>query len=744
MENFSERQIVLDESKDNEIAADFIVVESEVEFLQRDKDDSATRLWVRGNACELARSVYRVRKSPRTVKLIELASPRHKLRELLGAEADKISQNLLAQISAILKNEKIANVGQLLSRLTNSDFWTKPLSLEHAAQWLTSEFDSELSNLIELQRQIWQRDADAKLQDVYAGDEKARARMLERWLTNQKTEAALGEFPLLLTGDYAQILADEAGRRLRRTNGAAALKFPRSTVNKTIYARAALDYFEHHADKLNAETIAHLSPLLTAQERASLENLLPLAGIAPLDSNVDVDAALQWATQKYLPFRAKQINDGAIEQTTVDRLAAGFVDWLLIKYPFLTGADRAASPLNIRTSYTVKELAKERWVLWVVVDGLNYLNHQTLVKLLGEKDAGLRVEQDHVLLGVLPSITERAKYAMTSGKFPQENNSNDWYIKNVFQNNFPTGVYAKTNAIELLKEGLKTEAPTVCYWNYSEIDDCFHEQSDAIVAQIKVDNLLRGLADLINRLIKTSPRMNQIAVVISTDHGQMLGRCDKLNVALDDFDAHGRTVAGDLVAPNSKTAAAFVKSADETMAYLDPTSFRLSEPTTVALGSTYFVDWGNSSKPTIGVHGGLFPEETVVGLSVLVRQPQRKALTATIRGSGETGKPGSIAIEVDNPNRAWVNPVSIEIEGLTVADQSELLQARIAPQQHVSFQIEIAQFPAAQTNEEFAANGVLRYEFEDGAPEEIRVSGTIICKTLYQSKNPSLRDRFKR
>lgn len=734
-----ERQVFLDESKENIPSDGFTVVETEIEFLQA---DGAERLWVRGEQlCEYARAVYQAR----NLKVSEAVSPRVRLRGLLGASADHVSSSLLIRLLEILDREQPQSAAELLFHLTHDEFWIQPVSPEHAARFLTIDFDVEIVELAEAQRQIWlSANQERKLADIYASEFERREKILLNWLFDKPMRKRLGEFPLHLSDRHAEVLDDEIGRRLRASNGAAISEFPQKTPNKKIYAKAAIEHFSHNRTQLTSDAIVQISSLLSSVERARLERLLDQNTVAPLDVKADFQTALQWATEKYLPFLAVQEESGNCAEGDV--FAQSFAEWTLENYPRLTNLDRETSPINLRTFYTVRRLIEQNyWVLWTVVDGLSFTNHQKLLQLIGEKSAHLRVAENSPQFAVLPTITEKAKFGLTTGKFPQENVRREWSQRKNFQANFPDGVYTGDTGTAKLAEGLKRETPTVCYWNYMAVDECYHEQTDSMFLKYAVDTELRGLADKINHLVSIAKDINRVAVVVCSDHGQMITNCRKLDVDLTDKHAHGRTVLHMGGQTFSFANSAYAKTNNGETVDLNPTSFRLSEPVTVALGSTYFVDMRASEKVgAIGVHGGLYPEEVVVGLAVLMRQPSYKSLTATAHGTGETGKAGTLSLKIDNPNLVMINPLMIEVENLEVGNQGELLLGKVAAHQTMNFEIPISKFPAANDGEEFGINGILRYEFEDGMQEECPITGKLVCKSLYTAKNPSLLNRFKK
>lgn len=732
----SELQIIFDESMENPPLDGYKIVETEIEFLQSDGEKP---LWVRGQVCNFARGVYQARK----VKFQELDSPRLRLRSLIGDVADRINSALLNLSSKILEREKPQDLAELLFYLTGDDFWTSPASITHAARFLTIDFDNELIDLAESQKQIWlAENRKSKLKQIYEVSFSEREEFLHYWLFDERMRRDLGEFPLSLSEKRAESLYDEIGRQLRASEGAIISEFPKRTPNKETYAKAAVGYFSQHTTRLSVSLLAEISPLLSSTERSKLEKLLPLAELAPLEVTADFQTALNWAAEKYLPFcadRAEHLNSAE-----TDDLAASFSEWILKNYPKLTNFDRDTSPINLRTFYTVKKLLEQGyWVLWAVVDGLNYINHQELLRILGEKSANLRVAENSPVFAVLPTITEKAKYGLTSGNFPSENIKRDFDPKRNFFAKFPGGIYAGNSEEDKLLDGLKREKPTVCYWNYTEIDYCFHQRKTVNFIENKINSLLYGLAENINQLVSMARDINRVAVMICSDHGQMTTQCRKLDFDLDGRNAHGRTALDKpetIFAANSD----FIKADNGETVYLNPTSFRLSEPTTIALGSTYFVDLKASEKHgAIGVHGGLFPEEAVVGLAVLMREPKHKKLSVTVMGAGEAGRNGNVVLSIDNPNQATVGRLLLTINNLKTGGQDVLFSAKIGAQDKADFEIEIEKFPEPTLGEEFQISGVLRYEFDDGAPQECEVTGKLICKSLYNPKNPSL-NRFKK
>lgn len=731
-----DKKVILDLSGENPPLEDFLIVTSEVGFLQ---NDGRTNLWVTGQACNYARAVY----ESRNVSIVELDSPRSALRGIAGPVTDELDLVVLKRSLQILESEKPKTLAELIFHLTTDDFWILPPSQSHAAKLLVLDLEDELIGFGRVQLNLWRETiTDPNLGRIYQSDFDEHESVLRDWLFNKRIRKELGEYPEILNGKYAELLRMELGQQLRSSKGSAISEFPKSTPNKKVYGKAIVEYFSHNPSALSADSIAVVSSLLSSNERAVLEGLLPQSDITPLSKLTDVDQALLWVTDKYLPFRAAQAETNECHES--DQMALSFAEWMLENYPALTSIERDESPLNIRTFYTVERLSRQYWVLWVVVDGLSFMNHKHLVQLISSKSSNLRAAEDLCLLSILPTITEKAKYGLTTGKFPQENSSSDWNTKNNFYSAFPNGVYAGNSGMAELADGLKREIPTVCYWNYTKIDKCHHDYTQLSFLKHEIDSQLHTLANHINHIVSTAYDINRVAVVVCTDHGQLTARCNKLDVGVGDCDAQGRT----LLYKNQKPVisdAAFVKSVDGEMVDLNPKSFRLSEPTTVALKSTYFVDLkGNEFVEAIGVHGGLYPEEVVVGMTVLTRQPSYQTISATITGDGESGRSGLVRLSIDNPNSLTVNPLSITVEALNIEEQGELLLAKVGSHTTLEVDLPIDQFPQPTAGDDFPIRGTMNFEFGDGTQETCAVSGSLNCKSMYKAKNPSLLDRFKK
>lgn len=734
--------IVLDPSGENSIGEGFTVVETELDFLRL--DGKQKRLWVRGqHLCNWVRDLYRVRGLKD--KIDDKLSPRNRLRSFIGERVNEVNTKIVQLAVAWLDKEPNLKLNELLSRLAEDNFWLEPPSLVQAAKWLMAEFDETLTPFIEIQKQIWKRDCSLEsFQYLYDVEIVERKHILEQWLFSDEFEK-LGLFPIQVEGRAVKLLKDGWGRLLRETTGAAIEQLSTKNPNAKFIAQAAYEYFYHQVKSSSSERLARINPFLSPLERSHLETQLPKACPQPIASDLTVEVALDWAVNQYLPYREWQVRVAENEEEDAEKLGNSFADWLLENYPKLTAGSRDSSYLNVRGRSVVEELAKQHPVFWVVLDGLNYLNHQRLLRLLAKTESALGIEQDTTLLAVLPTVTKQAKYALTTGHFPSENDKDEWDIKKVFRANFPKGEYAGKTQIDRLHKALSDSKISVCYWNMTAVDDCYHEQTDPNAALRNVVGELEILAGHISALVMASPVRDRLAVVISTDHGQMIGHCIKSAFSGEAYHPHGRTAYGSLLKNSDIENRAFIKISDGAAVELNPILFKLDVPTTLALGRFYFGGWSVDSQGRAwGVHGGLFPEEVVVGFSVLSRKPVRRSISAKLEGKGETGKQAKIILKIDNPNPASIKVIFLTINELEDYKNGMTILKSVHSVSTTEIELSVQKFPAPNNNDSLSITGNLLYEFEDGQSHECTVSGNLICKQMYSGQRPSLRDRFNK
>jgi hypothetical protein len=120
-----------------------------------------------------------------------------------------------------------------------------------------------------------------------------------------------------------------------------------------------------------------------------------------------------------------------------------------------------------------------------------------------------------------------------------------------------------------------------------------------------------------------------------------------------------------------------------------------------------------SNKKIIGSHGGLFPEEVVVGVSVLRKSIQRLPVLVFCLGESKPRQAGELEITIDNPNSVPLTNLCLYIQEFPAFQQGKLLEQEIPAYQRCSFQIIIPEVPELPQNQknDLLLSGELTFRF---------------------------------
>ena len=83
----------------------------------------------------------------------------------------------------------------------------------------------------------------------------------------------------------------------------------------------------------------------------------------------------------------------------------------------------------------------------------------------------------------------------------------------------------------------------------------------------------------------------------------------------------------------------------------------------------------------LGCHGGLFPEEVVIGFSILKTTLKRSPVIVTCRGEGRANQSGKLEITINNFNSVSLTNLSLYIKEIPSLNTGKILEKTIAPQQ---------------------------------------------------------------
>ena len=159
-----------------------------------------------------------------------------------------------------------------------------------------------------------------------------------------------------------------------------------------------------------------------------------------------------------------------------------------------------------------------------------------------------------------------------------------------------------------------------------------------------------------------------------------MGMSDKITHCPPELEPKGRMAIG--------------KTDDPRFVVLERDRYGLPHDISVVRDSACFGAFSyTANEQIIGSHGGLFPEEVVVGVSVLRKSVQRVGVLISCSGEGRAGQPGELAIVIDNPNSVELTNLHLCIKKLPPFNVATPLERKIPANSKVSFKVIIPNWP---------------------------------------------------
>ena len=625
-----EQPIVLDPSAAYPVPDGYVMIETELDWMRSFSTSDSSPYWVRGKAlCDWAEEWLICWNRSQLIADIK-SVPRDRLANFLRpipVPSDWSEEQCLAVVVRLEKYGKDHGqyaITHLLSAISDSEIqtWTESPSVQNLAKWLAIEVPTEAKVL----EKTWQsRRNNASLDRYYQTNDKSQ--LLKQWLKMTEPHIPdLGIYPLEVPS-YLQSDFDAYWERELYRNEARLLdnlNWGEQSAPHRI-AKKAYDILQQHPAYITKDREQKLRQYLSPEQYRTLHQRHRPPEPLPLAIDASPIEALAWATDAYLPFRKWEtvISNLPQEQQVGNHLATSFENWMLENYPKLKVDSVPSSYLNYNVSHHVHELCKDSPVLWVVVDGLGWLDHQTLIENLTDTQQ-LQLEQ--VLqprFSILPTKTEYAKWSLYSQQLPSHK---DW--KPSAGEGFQETIGKRYTDNDVTKSRLQTDLKANKYrlycWDTDEFDSLFHKEVDwRELYAIKRGRALKAIADDIIRFVRMHPQPEEVSVVIASDHGQLMGTSTKLPFVPPELTPKGRMAIG--------------RADDPQLAVLDKERFDLPHDVSVVRGAKSFNSFSCADdKSVIGCHGGLYPEEVVIGFSVLKRAVKRSSVLVKCFGSGKT------------------------------------------------------------------------------------------------------------
>jgi len=721
-----EHRIILDPTGLYPVESGFIEIRTEVEWLQS-FGISNSQYWVVGDRlCEWAIKWLDAWDSSAIIE--KKQSPRRALTSIFYPALlpdEWTEQQLLKLEQDLAKYPKNNPIAYFLADVTNSDaqIWLEPASLQNLAMWLTTQVPAEHQPI----EQVWrQKSQESALSTYYCTSNKQQ--LLKIWVgISQPKPTELGDYPLPIPKAIATDFDQFWEINILQTNG--------SILDSLSSNQVGLERISVVAHKLlcdrpqliiSKSRVAKLK--LTSQQHSNLLAKLPPETPSRLAINADHKEALDWAVNSYLPFRKWEtaIQKLPIEQRQSDNLADSFEEWIFEHYHSLKVAPVAESQLNYSVAALVQSLCENSFVLWVVVDGLGWLDHLELLQYLTESKEIAIESSISPRFSILPTKTEYAKWSLYAQLTP---NAFDWNpnLDKVFVKMGGGERYTDSRRETQLYPALKQSKYQLYCWDTEQLDELYHSGRNwESLYEVERPSILKTLAEQIKYCIKQHPTPDQLKVVIASDHGQMMGGVAKINDYPANLEAKGRMAIG--------------KTDDPKFFSLDKDRFGLPHDISVVKGAFYLGAFHKStSGEALGTHGGLFPEEVVIGVSILSTIVTRSPVLVSCHGLGKASQEGEIQITIDNSyNSVSLTSLCLHINEIPSLRQGYTDLRSVAAYERITFTIAIANYPELAPDAEdktLGLTGELKFYFADteAGNAKLDINSSITIQQMFSS-----------
>jgi hypothetical protein len=401
-----------------------------------------------------------------------------------------------------------------------------------------------------------------------------------------------------------------------------------------------LQFVEQYPAALSSDLLRTLRGSMDPSAYNELALRLPPVEPGPLPQ--EPEAVLRWTIDEYLPYRTWQANQEQTEESTtaiVRRHALAFGEWLMATYPSrLSGATHPYQHLYWSQSSRVAPQKPNEVVLWVIADGLGWADARHIAQQVREKSAGrIATTAATPCFGLLPTITAFTKIPVRAGIPYHRTLSRLSELKL----DADSDVRDHQDPVPRLRQ---LTGGQMLVWKPLEPDSTYHERAEASVVRRNARGKLDTLAQTIVAAAQGVPRAFDLRILLTTDHGRMLGTGQRAVFVPEGFKAHGRSAYREVHGPRPEPS--------DDIEWLDPEYFNLPGWVGVVKDERSFricqPDGGQASGSDNFSHGGIWPEEVVVPWLTLQRNATPIQVTGNAEGRARVGSTGTVMLRLNN------------------------------------------------------------------------------------------------
>jgi len=711
--------IILDPKANLKSRPNYSIISTEIEFLNQ--FDKHTNLIIQGERlCKWAETFYSGRKQkvstyiPLYDELIQLVP------FLTDSDAQNISEELTNKEMVLDYPLTVTKV--LQSRFSNK-LWSSRPSWTHSAEWLTwliTEKPKEpYTALINCRLNLWFNEAEDSLKRIYqVGHRDQALDVLEGWLGVVQNEwSSLEEkFPILVPEDMLGIARKRWVPKIISSEGQFFKELDTTRIPFSLLQLAAketLKYLKEHPGKINEAHYTCLVEYLDPFESNWLsENKKPRI---PNDLPKNPEEVIKWFIDEYLPFREWQhLTQSREDKPLILNFARTFALWYLEEYSkgILDG------PISNYISFRrVRDLVPHDYeiVVVIVMDGLHCIDARILKQILLPQIPECQMVKADYVFSAIPTITEDSKEALLRG-VPPENIQDVGFVGEVVQ-----------RSKSLADRIRSVKPPATLFWRLTEPDSTYHRINKFETLKHDIKGSLTAASGKICEIIQSIPDDIKFQLIITSDHGRMLGESKYILPISEGFDSHGRVAKGETNL-NYPSSGVVIKN---DIAYLSKERFGTKHDLIIPLGEDAFLVNGKSKKMELYSHGGLFPEEVIVPWYVFMKPEVRPNVSIVLSGKGQSQKKATASIVITNSSNIVITLEKIIIDCQSIERIEKDYSLEISPLSKCEIQFDFSSWPSQNDKRNMLAIASIRSQH--GLIYELEIEKAFQSEDLYSS-----------
>jgi hypothetical protein len=672
------QKILLDPYNEAELPNGFKLINTELSFLENALSNEnlfIKEIWL----CKWAETFFKGRD-------IEFKYSRSITNELLNFY-DHLTQDQAVKIFEMLKDRDDPDINlsprELMNGCYPNPLWLKNPSIGHSAEWLLWLFNENPENffepIIKQVGSIWIEE-DPELARFYncLNFQQAEA-LLHEWICYLDLELieSFGSFPIQLPPYCLSEKVDFFNHNIIQTNGKFILNFlehESSHQDKLIITSKSIEYFEINPDNITREVYLALRNFATDKELEKLNKLQPVSEPRSIPS--EPDQVFLWFQNEYLPFRQREVevNDEKARRISLQR-AQEFSFWYLDYYPRVIIKGKNLAP---HKAHEIKEKHKDYVTLFIILDGLNVIDSKTLINSILSNDHSKRLDlvENSFVFSLIPTVTEFTKKHLVNGSLSIDSEKLEKLGVDIPDNKSP---------IEVLSTAQPGE---IVIWRIQEPDNTYHSESKSVDLQTKIKGQLVIISERIKDVVRETPLYSRLRIVITTDHGRLLGKSHRVVKVPQGMLAHGRAAWGNKNMEFDHKGYLI----EDNLVFLSDESYYLDGQTVAVILTDQAFEHDTYSEE-ISPHGGLFPEEVILPWLVFERNNERPSFFISITGAGQANKEGEATLRILNTSTYKATLLTVYID-LGIREEITNINGFILPKADNNFTLIINSWPS--------------------------------------------------